>query len=153
MFAKGIVAADEACVIAMSQGAILDSDLCDVELPAVVHSVMGFAPARLVAPVHGNEPSYVEIPNRSQVYKINGSNVSTTSFLDGSASEIAGVLFASQAVWNLEWKSEEALGLLRNPTATVPLCQGFIPTRCELWAEGTRLHHRGRCARFGPYAK
>ena len=107
----------------------------------------------LVVKPYSDEAPHVEVPRRDCIKKANSAEVSTTVFLEPRSACVAGLLFVSQAVWNLRWKAEEALRILHNPVAAAPLPRGTIPGRCELWLENGVLQHRGRCARFGVYAE
>jgi hypothetical protein len=149
---RGIVKEGDACLIALSHGGIIDSDLCDEEVPAVVRAVLGIGEPVLHLPIYSDEPSYVETPPRDAVLKTNGSRISTRGFLDGAVNGVAGILWVSQKVWNLRWEASKSLKLVHNPTAAVPIKVGSIPTRCEMWVEDGWLKHQGCCASFGPYA-
>lgn len=149
----GVVAPEDICLIAVYQGAILDSDLHDHELPAIVRAVLPIGETVMIVPLYSDEPPHVEIPRRESIRKANEAEVSTTVFLEARAACVAGLLFVDQAIWNLPWKAVAALGIVHNPLATVPLPRGVIPSRCELWVEDEVLRHRGRCAEYGVYAE
>jgi type I restriction enzyme S subunit len=148
----GVVAAGDICIIAVYQGAILDSDLHDHEIPAVARAVLGIGETVLVVTPYSEDPPRVEVPQRESIKKANDAVVTTTTFLESRSSSVAGLLFVNQAVWNLPWSAAEALGVLHNPMATEPLPVGALPCQCELWVESGVLRHRGRCADYGVYS-
>jgi hypothetical protein len=154
---KEIIGKDEPCLIALSYGKIIDGDLADDEVPAVARSVFGLGPTQIHVPIamdasSANRPTRVVKPPQDAVINAQGKPVSIRRFVDGTACCIAGILWASDIVWNLDWEASRSLNLVHNPTAAVPLRRHSIPTRCEMWAEGGWLKHRGRCASFGHYA-
>jgi hypothetical protein len=149
---EGIIASSDAVLIAVSQGAIDNSDLEDIEVPALAQAVFPIGePVMRITP-YRKGPHPVEVPRRELVTKSNGCPVSTTFFLEPCTAIVSGILFSAQSVGNSCWRSEDSLGLVHRPDATVPLPRGSIPTRCELWVEEEVLQHRGRCARYGTYA-
>ena|ERR1019366_2004210 len=152
--AAGIVAPDDAYLIALSQGGILDSDLQDDELPLIARAVLGIGQTTYNFVPYSDQPGWIEVPRREHVATASGSPVSTTFLLEAETEFVSGIIFARQAVYNLRWSAAESLGLLHRPRARVPLPHGVIPTRCEMWVdeEGTLLH-RGKCAMFGNYAR
>lgn len=149
---RGIVGEDDACLVAVGQGAILDGDLCDLEVPLMVRAVFGIGSPLLVVPFYGEGEPYSKTPPMPTVAKASGAAVPATGFLDGSASGLAGVLFAQHAVWNLDWNANRSLRIVHNPTATVPLGRGTVSAYCEMWVEDGFLHHSGCCSRFGFYS-
>lgn len=153
---KSIIGESDPCLVALSYGKIIDGDLVDDEVPAIVRSVYGIGPTQTLVPFVMNgssakRPTRVVKPLQDAVTNAQGKPVSIRRFLDGSASCIAGILWASDIVWNLGWDASRSLKLVHNPTATVPLKRRSIATRCEMWTEDSVLKHRGRCASFGPY--
>lgn len=150
----GIVGTEDVCLIAISQGGILDSDLHDHETPALARAVFPIGETVLVVEPYSDERPRVQPTTRVNVFKANKQPVSTTFFLEPRSAHISGVVFARQAIWNLTWKATDALGVIHRPDATVPLPRGTIPARCEMWVEpdGT-LAHRGRCAIDGVYSE
>lgn len=151
--AEGIIADTDACLIALNQGAIIDGDLCDVEIPLLVRSVFGIGSPVLIIPVSEECKPYGHTPMIENFSKKNGAKVSATQFLDGTAAALSGVLFAAQVVWNLGWDASRTLRMVHNPLATVPLPRGTISTQCEMWVDTGILQHRGNCARFGIYGE
>lgn len=141
----GIISDGDACLVALNQGAIIDSDLCDVEVPLLARAVFGIGSPVVVVPLYGEGETHVKTPLISEFSKANGAQVPATQFLDGSASGISGVLFAANAVWNLTWEASRSLSMIHNPSAAVPLESGTITTGCELWVRDGLLQHRGRC--------
>lgn len=151
--ATGIIRDCEACLVALGQGGIVDGDLCDVEIPLLVRAVFGIGSPVLVVPLFGEGEPHGKTPLMSSVSKSNGARVPATQFLDGSAAALSGVLFAANAVWNLEWAASRSLRMVHNPSAMVSLPRGAITTACEMWVDDGVLRHRGRCARFGAYGE
>jgi hypothetical protein len=150
----GIVGPDDAYVIAIYQGAINDSDLYDDDSPALARAVFGIGETVLRIVPYSEQPPTVETLRREEVMKANGSPVSTTFFVEERTEFVSGVLYAREALWNLEWSASASLGLIHRPNARVAVPRGEIPTRCEMWVEPDGLvSHRGKCAMFGAYAK
>jgi len=150
----GIVKTDDAYVIAVYQGAIDNGDLYDNELPGMARAVFPLGDTVLTAPVGGVGPLINEVVRRNEVRKVNKAPVSTTFFLEPRTEFVSGVLFAREAVWNLEWSAAKSLGMIHRPGARVPVPRGSIPVRCEMWvSDDGGLRHRGRCAMYGPFSK
>jgi hypothetical protein len=151
--AAGIVGENDAYVIAVYQGAINDSDLYDDDSPALARAVFGIGETVLRVVPYSDQPPTVETLTREEVTKANGSPVSTTFLIEERTEFVSGILFARQAIWNLQWSASSSLGLIHRPNARVPVPRGELPTRCEMWVEADgRVSHRGRCAMFGAYA-
>ena len=156
--ASGIVGPDDAYVVALYPGDIVDSDLYDMELPALARAVFPIGETVLKVPVYRDGPMTLETPVRENVTKVNKqrtvSTVSTRFFLEPRTEFISGVLFVGQTIYNISWSAAESLHMIHRPNAKVPLPNGTIPSRCELWLEpdGT-LGHLGKCAQFGSFAE
>ena len=146
---KGIVARDDVVVVAINQGSIVDSDLHDVEVPALVKAVFPIGETIMVVTPYSAEPPRVEIPARFGVKKKNGAEVSTMLFLESRSAAVSGILFASQVIWNLRNTAERDLGLVHNPSATAPLPRRSLPLRRELWVEDNELRRDGKWSSFG----
>ncbi len=146
---KGLVAPTDVVLIALNQGAILDSDLHDVEVPAIVKAVLPIGETVMVVTPYRKEPPRVEIPPRFSVKKKKGAEVSTTLFLEPRSAAVSGVLFSSQVVWNLQNAAAKDLGLLHNPQAAAPLPKRSLPLKCELWVEDEELRREGKWSSFG----
>lgn|GEM_PF-1035111 len=136
---KGVVARSDVVLIAVNQGGILDSDLHDSEVPAIVKAVFPIGEPVMVVTPYSTEPPRVEVPPRFSVTKKKGAEVSTTLFLEPRSAAISGVLFASQVVWNLRMGAAKDLGLVHNPQAAAPLTRRAFPLKCEFWAEDGEL--------------
>jgi hypothetical protein len=147
--AKGVVAPSDVVLIAVNQGGILDSDLHDVEVPAIVKAVFPIGETVVVVKPYSDEPPRVEVPARFAVTKKKGAEVSTTFFLEPRSAAVSGVLFASQVVWNLQKSAEKDLGLVHNPRAAAPLPRRALPLKCELWVEDDELQREGKWSSFG----
>jgi hypothetical protein len=135
-------------LIALGQGGILDSDLHDVEVPAIVKALYPIGEPVMVVTPGSSEPARVEVPARFSVEKKSGTQIPTTMFVDPRSSAVSGVLFASQAIWNLRRSSAEALGLVHNMMASSPCPRAPWSLRCELWVEEGELQHAGKCSRI-----
>lgn len=147
--AKGVIATTDAVLIAVNQGAILDSDLHDAEVPAIVKAVFPIGETVMVVTPYSAEAPRVEIPPRFSVTKKKGAEVSTTLFLEPRSAAVSGVLFASQVVWNLQKAAENDLSLVHNPQAKTPLPLRSLPLKCELWVEDEELRHEGKWSGLG----
>jgi hypothetical protein len=151
--ADGIVAPDDAYLIAVYQGAIIDSDLHDDDLPALAKAVFGVGDTVMHLVPYSDQPPTVETMQRDQVVKRKGAPVSTTFFLEERTRFVSGLLFARHAVWSLPWSAAETLGMIHRPDAANPVPRSEIPSRCEMWVEADgSLAFRGRCASHGFYA-
>jgi len=149
----GIVRAEDVCLIAISQGSIIDSDLHDHDLPAIARAVFPIGETVLRVVPYSDEQPTVEATTRVNVFKANKQPVSTTFFFEERTEILAGVVFARNSIWNLAWKASESLNILHRPRPRVALARGTIPSRCEMWIDDDgMLVHRGRCAMFGVYA-
>ncbi len=149
----GIVTDDDAVLIAVCQGAILDSDLHDNEVPLLAKAVLPIGETVVVVTPYSKSPHRIEVPRRDAVVKASGASVSTTLFLEPRSASISGLVFVGESVWNLPWAAGEVLGMRHNPMARTPLPKAILPLRCELWVEGETLRHTGRCARVGVYSQ
>lgn len=147
--AKSIIASTDVVLIAVNQGAILDSDLHDVEVPAIVKAIFPIGETVMIMTPYSEGPPRVEILPRFSVTKKNGADVSTTLFLERRSAAVSGVLFASQVVWNLQKAAEKDLGLVHNPQATTPLPLRSLPLKCELWVEDEELRREGEWSELG----
>jgi len=145
---RGIVGRDEAVLIAVNQGGILDSDMHDVDVPAIVKAVFPIGPLSWVITPNSGEPTRTEFPLRYAIKKAKpGVEVSTTLFLEKRSAAVSGVLFARQLVWRLERSARADLGLVHNLRAAVALPRGILPVRCELWVENDELRRDGKWSR------
>jgi hypothetical protein len=145
---KGLIAGDDAVLVAVNQGAIEDSDLHDLEVPALVKALLPIGETVMVVTPYSMEPPRIEIPPRFAVTKKSGAEVSTTLFLEPRSASVSGVLFASQLVWNLRKSTAKDLGLVHNPRAAAPLPRRALPLRCELWVEDDELRREGKWSRI-----
>jgi hypothetical protein len=151
--AADVVAPDDAYVIAVYQGRIIDADLNDHDTPALVRAVLPIGETVFVAPLYGKGKPRVETQMRHQVTKVAGSDVSTTFFLDERTEYVSGVLFARHYVGNLSWSASTSLGFIHRRSAKAPLPLGTIPALCEMWVDDAgSVRHRGSCAMAGAYA-
>jgi hypothetical protein len=146
---KGLIAGDDAVLVAVNQGGIEDSDLHDSEVPAIVKAVFPIGEPVLVVVPYSKERPHVEMPPRFAVKKKSGAEVSTTLFLEPRSASLSGVLFASQLVWNLRKSTEKDLRLVHNPLAATPFPRGALPLRCEFWVEDDELRRGERAQEAG----
>ena len=79
--------------------------------------------------------------------------VNTFEFTKPENAIVSGFLYASTSILGLSWNPAEALGMIHNSLATVPLPREMLPLRCEMWVADGELNHRGRCAEVGVYSK
>jgi len=138
----GLIADDDSVLVAVNHGAIEDSDLHDLEVPAMVKAVFPMGEPVLVVVPYSKERPRVEIPPRFAITKKSGAEVSTTLFLEPRSGSVSGVLFASQLVWNLRKSAEKDLRLVHNPHAAAPFPRGAFPLRCEFWVEEGELRRQ-----------
>jgi len=150
----GIIEPRDRVVIALNQGAIKDSDLHDTEVPLMAKALFPIGEPVMIVVPYGRGKPRVEVPSRHEVKKKSGSRVSTTLFVTDEAASISAVLFARNALWNLDWNPAKSLSVIHNPRASAPLARRTLPTRCEMWVtpKGS-LRHRGKCGSFGRYSR
>ena len=129
--AKGVIASTDVVLIAVNQGAILDSDLHDVEVPAIVKAVFPLGETVMVVTPYSEEPPRVEIPPRFSVTKKTGAEVSTTLFIEPRSAAISGVLFASQVVWNLQKTAVMDVNYSCRCAPTIPAGPRQVHVRCR----------------------
>lgn len=150
---RGIVAPTEPVIIALNQGAILDSDLNDIELPLAMKVLYGIGGTVLQVELGTGEAS-VEVRSRTAIPNAAGALVSTQIFAEPTSSVIAGIVIARTSVFNLIWGRRRRLIMAHNPLAAVPAPVGVLPFRGELWVgPNQRLTHRGVVSPYGPLSR
>ena len=133
---RDIVQSGDAMVLALNYGTILDADLHDHEVPALIQAVFAVGTPVWIVPVGRGAAHEIEtvIPPRHLVAKANGSPVRTDLFLRPESACITGLLYARQLVWNLRWDARRDLGYVHNPIAK-PLPHESLPVRSQSWSE------------------
>lgn len=150
---RGIVGATEPVIVALNQGAILDSDLNDIELPLAMKVLYGIGGTVLMVEV-GTGDTSVEVRSRSAIPNARGAMVSTQIFAEPTSSVIAGVLLARASIFNLIWGRRRKVIMAHNPGAAAPVPVGVLPFRGELWVgPDQRLLHRGVVSPHGPFSR
>lgn len=149
--AKGLVAPTEPVLIAMNQGAILDSDLNDIELPLAFKVLYGVGSFVMRVEI-GSGATDFEMQPQPAIPNAKGSPVSTTIFTEQAANVVAGLLLARASTINLFGHRRRLMLLAHNPFATAALPVGALPVRGELWVEDDHLVHRGVVSAYGRYA-
>ncbi|CAN5166448.1 hypothetical protein BH11MYX1_BH11MYX1_55150 [soil metagenome] len=135
----------------MNQGAILDSDLNDVELPLAFKVLYGVGQVVMRVEVGTGDTDYAVQPQPA-IKNAKGSVVSTTIFTEESSSVVAGLLLARASTINLFGHRRRLLRLAHNPLARAAVPVGALPVRGELWVERDRLVHRGVISSYGRYS-
>ena len=147
----GIVAANEPVIVAMSQGAIRDSDLHDLDMPLSMKVLYGIGDSVLRVDPYART-SEVVVLHRSEIRNKSGAAVSAVIFADPASVAIAGVMIARTSVFNYFGGRRRRLLMAHNPAADAPVPIGVLPWRGELWVDGNRLAHRGVVGDHGPFA-
>jgi hypothetical protein len=94
----GIVGADDVCLVAISQGGIIDSDLHDHDVPATARAVFPIGETVLRVVPYSDEQPTVERTVRENVFKANKQPVSTTFFFEERTEILSGVIFARTSI-------------------------------------------------------
>jgi hypothetical protein len=151
--AERIVATTEPVIIAMNQGAILDSDLNDVELPLAMKILYGVGGTVMTVEI-GTGATNIEVRHRTEIQNTSGAPVSTFIFGEQASEVVAGVLLARQNVFNLYWGRRRKLIMGHNPLAASSIPIGALPFRGELWVDDQRnLVHRGVVSSYGRFSR
>jgi hypothetical protein len=150
--AKGLVAANEPALIAMNQGAILDSDLNDLELPLAFRVLYGVGDIVMRIETDTGRTS-LEVQPQSAISNARGTPISTMVFAEQSSHVVAGLILARASTINLFDHRRRLLLLAHNPLASTAVSVGLLPMRGELWVEGGHLVHRGVVSPYGRFSQ
>lgn len=147
---RGVVPSDEPVVLAINYGTILDADLHDVQVPAMVQAVFAVGtPVWLVTVADGSSsapPIETVVPPRHSVSK-SGVDIRTDVFRRPESAALTGILYARQLVWNLHWDAQLDLGYVHNPMANAGLPRSWLPLRSESRLDGDVVHTDMRSTR------
>lgn len=149
---KGLVASNEPVLIAMNQGAILDSDLNDIELPLAFKVLYGVGNVVMRVEV-GTGKTDFEMKPQPTIRNAKGAEVSSAIFAEKESSVVAGLILARMNTINLFGRRRRLLTLAHNPLALARVPVGVLPVRGEVWVDKARLVHRGKVSPYGRYAK
>ncbi|HEY4244762.1 MAG TPA: hypothetical protein VGM88_33335 [Kofleriaceae bacterium] len=149
---RGLLGANEPVLIAMNQGAILDSDLNDVELPLAFNVLFGIGKTMLLVQI-GTGEAEIMVQPQPTITNANGSEVSSAIFTEPSSSVVSGLILARHSTLDLFDNPGPFLTLAHNPLAQAPLPVDALPLRGELWVEEGRLVHRGVVSSHGRYSE
>lgn len=145
----GIVASNEPVVLALSQGAIRDSDLNDLEFPLAMRVLYGVSGTdETIDPDTGE--SKLIMRRRKALRKPSGSVVSSWIFGEADSEVIAGLMLARAGTYELFTTQRCLMLMAHNRGAHNKIPIGGLPFRGEVWedADGRRLVHRGDVAEF-----
>jgi hypothetical protein len=150
---QGIVAASEPVIIALNQGAILDSDLNDIELPLAMRILYGVGGTVMTVEI-GTGATNHEVRYRTAIENSSGASVSTFIFGEKTSSVVAGVILARHNIFNLYPGRRRRLIMGHNPLAASPIPIGALPFRGELWVDDQyHLAHRGVVSPYGRFSR
>jgi hypothetical protein len=121
----GIVRSDDACVVALTLGGILDADVSSPDLPIGVKAVFGIGELLMTVTI-GSPEREVAYTDRPVVNKRSGANVDTRIFCAPESARISGLLYADCGIWNAPRIAGSDLILVRNPAASVALDPGSL---------------------------
>jgi hypothetical protein len=151
--AGGVVRPEDTVIIAIYTGEIDCADQYDVFSPTLAKVLFPFGDPQLHVPI---ETSTEEVTqhwaHKPDVPKYNGAVVDTFAFMNPENAFVSAVMYANTSILRLSWNPAEALGMIHNHLATVPLPKVILPLRCEMWVAEGELKHRGRCADVGVYS-
>lgn len=139
----GVIASDDAAVIAISLGGIEDAGGWNRELPNVIHALLGVGEVVGTFEIGGDGTAAWSRPPTAAVAKQSGSAVSTRALLGDDARHVSGVLYSEKPIW---WRSADSIGVdlvfVHNPRAKVPLERGVFAFGVEYWvaSDGTLQH-------------
>jgi len=149
---KGIIATDDAVLVALHQANIQDSDLHDWVNPVVLRVLFGIGePTIAIDPYAGTTSRY--IAPMPWVAKFNKAVVPTRLFLDEANCGVSGVLFSRSDTWALARRVAKRMYLVHNQSPLVVMPNFVLPVRGEAWVEGGLVRHVGVLARHGPLSK
>lgn len=121
----GIVRDDDACVIALTLGGILDADVSSPDLPTGVMSVSGIGELFMTVPIGSGERE-VGYTGRPSVNKRSGATVEARLFCTPESSRVSGLLYTDCGIWNAPRVASSDVVVVRNPAASVPLSPGML---------------------------
>jgi hypothetical protein len=145
----GIMAPSEPVVLALSQGAIRDSDLNDLELPLVMGMLYGVdGTVETVDPDTGESKSIIR--RRKAIQKPSGARVSSWIFGEAGSEVISGLMLARVGMYELFTAQRPLMLMAHNPRTLNGIPIGALPFRGEVWEDASkrRLAHRGDVAEF-----
>ena len=148
---KGLVPLAEPVLVAMNQGAILDSDLNDLEMPLAFKVLYGVGQLVMTVEVGSGDTDFIVQPQPA-LKNAKGSLVSTSIFTEESSNVVAGLILARASTINLFGPRQRLLRLAHNPLACAAVPVGVLPVRGELWVEGGHLVHRGVIGSHGRFS-
>ena len=149
---EGIVRVIEPVIIAMNQGAILDSDLNDIELPLAMRILYGVGGTLMKVEIGTGATDY-EVQYRAKIPNSSGASVSTFIFGQPASAVVAGVILARHNIFNLYPRRRRKLIMGHNPLAAASVPIGALPFRGELWVDDQyHLAHRGVVSPYGHFS-
>ncbi len=131
---RGIVAANESVIIAISGASIQDADLHD-EFPDILRAVYPIGETVLHVPIgEGIEP-WTSATTRPEIVKAKGARVGTTAFLGEEKTDVSLILFSPNGVWNIDDLSGREIISVHNLYAEHGIDTGFFGIGREYWID------------------
>lgn len=145
----GIIAPSEPVVLALSQGAIRDSDLNDLEFPLAMGMLYGVDGTVETVDADTGESKFTT-RRRKVIQKPSGARVSSWIFGDAGSEVISGLMLTRVGIYELFTAPRPLMLMAHNPRALNGIPIGALPFRGEVWEDTgkRRLAHRGDVAEF-----
>lgn len=121
----GVVRDDDACIIALTLGGILDADVSSPDLPIGVKAVFGIGELFMTVPIGSGERE-MGYAGRPVVNKRSGAIVDARLFCAPESSIVSGLLYTDCGIWNAPRLAGSDLVVVRNPAARVPMSPGML---------------------------
>ena len=150
---KGIVGAEDACVIAVNVSRIRDADLEDHDVPMVIKALFPVGEGVLRFTPYSEEDPEFGYKHREAVTKKrpgpegveDGPSIPTTLFLDPRSKPISSVFYSSWGIWFGPNPIGRDINVVHNPQAAVPIAHNLFDFGMEhFWVEGDALHRDRR---------
>ncbi len=129
--AKGVIGPDEACLIAVSGGAIWQSQ--SGVLPYILSAVLPIGDMYVTIPKRSGGVTDTGFHYRPAVTKKSGVEVSSDVFFQDDFRSISGVVFSEWSIGNSPDKLGSDLLTIHNPRTTRPFDRGAIERGIEYW--------------------